>query len=1129
MAPIRRYRLALWLASALVAAPLVAQEEAPSGETNASLEEQFRDPPNAARPRVWWHWMNGNVTKDGIAKDLAWMKRVGIGGMQNFDANLQTPQIVDKRLVYMTPDWKDAFRFAAQEADRLGLELAIAASPGWSETGGPWVKPEDGLKKVVWSETLIEGGRRFRGVIAEPPRVTGPFQTMGRDGTMTSSLSGVEVPEPPEHYSDIAVLAIPVPAIAKTSLPVFTDGAGNAVESGALSDADFETAVSLTKPAEGAAVLLASFEGAQTIRSARLHMPGGAQMFSGPRFLPSLEASQDGVAWRKVVEIPVTPVPTTVGFEPVTARHFRLVFEPIKSTGLSWDIPEGIDPGPMAKMGEMLAKAPIAVGDFRLSGDQRIDMAETKAAFALVPDYFALDGRVADAPGIAARKVVDLTSRMQADGSLDWSPPEGTWRVIRMGWSLLGTTNHPATPEATGLEVDKFDAAAVRRYLEHYIGIYKDAAGENLVGKRGVRAILTDSIEVGASNWTSDLIAKFRQLRGYDPTPWLPTLTGAVIGSREQSDGFLFDFRRTLADLVASAHYGTVAEVAHENDLIVYGEALEAGRPSIGDDIAMRSHADIPMAAMWTHSRERGPQGSHVVDDKGASSTAHIYGRKYVAAESMTAAMSPWSFAPADLKRIIDLEFTLGINRPVIHTSVHVPVEDKKPGLSLFIFGQYFNRNESWAELARPWIDYIARNSLLLQHGRNVADVAYYYGEEAPLTGLYAETPVADAPTRFAYDFVNHDALMNALGNEGGVLTTPGTARYGALYLGGSSRHMTLATLRRIAELAEGGATIVGLAPLADPSLGEDSEAYSALVAKLWSGAGTTPVGKGQVIASNDIEAALGVAGIKPDFHFTGASDDAKIPFVHRRTPEGEGYFLVNRSGRPQSIAAHFRVTGKAPELWDAVNGSKRSASFRIENGETIVPIMLGVDDSIHVLFTEDTSAASREVPEPSTEMIGEIKGPWTVSFQENRGAPSSIAMKSLARLDKSTQPGVRYFSGTASYKTTFSAPEGWVPGQPAWIDLGEAHDVAQVWINGSEAGTVWRSPYRLDVGSLLRKGSNAIEVRVANRWVNRLVGDAQPGATKVTWTALPTYRADAPLLPSGLVGPVQILGSRSN
>lgn len=1121
----RRISVATILACSTLLSP-VAFAEAPAVEQGATnpdpLAQQFQDPPMEARPRVWWHWMNGNVTKDGIAKDLDWMKRVGIGGLQNFDAGLQTPQVVDKRLVYMTPEWKDAFRFAASEADRLGLELAIAASPGWSETGGPWVKPEDGLKKVVWAETRLKGGKRFTGKLPMPPVTTGPFLDMP-DSDPLASITGEHGFEAPELYSDIAVLALPDTA-AEDVLPSFSSD-GKPISAAALADASLQTGVTLPRgPAEAPTTLVASYAKPQAIRSATIAIPGAKSMFAGPTLDIRLEASNDGDTWQPVASMPVTGAPSTVSFEPVTARHFRLVFVPLPFNGSNLGDPTpGVVVGGFVDMIAASAKAPLEIKQFRLTSETTIDQFEAKAGYAIARDYDALGEPDRAAVGIDPSRIVDLTGKMRPDGSLDWTPPKGKWRVIRLGSSLLGTTNHPAPPEATGLEVDKFDGAAVRRYLEHYIGTYKDAAGEDLVGKRGVRALLTDSIEVGAANWTPRMIEQFKRLRGYDPMPYLPTLAGVLVGTREQSDKFLRDYRQTLADLMASEHYGTVAQVAHENGLKVYGEALEDNRPSLGDDMAMRSHADVPMSALWTFGRKAGPNPSYLADMKGAASVAHVYGQNIVAAESMTSALAPWAYAPNELRRIIDLEFASGVNRPVVHTSVHQPVDDKVPGLSLAIFGQFFNRHEAWAELARPWVDYMARSSLLLQAGRNVADVAYFYGEEGPLTALYGRKPIGDAPKAHAYDFINRDALFDAIEVQDGEIVAKGGARYKAIQLGGSSRRMTVATLRRLAALVEGGATVVGHAPESSPALADGKADFAALVAKLWSGAPVTRLGAGQVIASADIDAALAKAGVSPDFRMSGASADAEVLFVHRTLGDGDLWFLNNRKTVDERVEARFRVTGKQPELWYADSGRSEPVSYRIENGETIVPLTLGAESSVFVVFRKPAKANSLMIKKAVPTAVATLDRPWQVAFQADRGAPAGITLPKLASLSDQAEPGVRYFSGMATYTSSFTLPKSVNAGAPLWLNLGEVGEIAEVSVNGKHVGYAWHKPYRVDLSGVVRKGVNSVEVKVANLWVNRLIGDAQPGAEKVTWTSFPTYRADTALRPSGLIGPVTL------
>lgn len=1112
----RKLRLAILLSASLVAlAPsfVAAQPDA--------LSTGFADPPSSARPRVWWHWLNGNVSKDGIRKDLEWMKRSGLGGVQNFDVNFVVPQVVDKRLIYMTPEWREVFRYATELSDQLGFEFGIAASPGWSETGGPWVKPQDGMKKLAWSETVVEGGRRLQGVLAAPPSTTGPFQ----DLTLSEQLSAGAKKASPVYYSDVAVLAYRTKAAASSPTPTITLGDGKPLDSAPLSDQSFATGLEVPRgAADKPTVIELDYATPQTIRSASLFIPHVADLFSAPNVKPTLEALGEDGAWRKVADIALSTAPTTISFSPVTARKFRVLLASVPpARPYGYDAAPGFDIGFMATI--MGPKPRLQILDLRLSPEARVNQFEVKAGFATAPDYYALDGQVGDDfKGVAPGEVIDLTSRMRPDGTLDWTPPKGTWRVVRLGWSLTGKTNHPATDEATGLEVDKLDASAVRNYLESYLQTYRDAVGPGLMGAHGVQALVTDSTEIGAFNWTPKLIEQFERLRGYDPRPWLPTLTGAIVGSRAQSDAFLYDFRRTIAELHASEHYGTVATVAREHDLKVYAESLEGWRPTLGDDMEMRRYADVPMSALWSYRREDGPRPFYLADMRGAASVSHLYGQNLVAAESMTSSRQPWAYAPGDLRRIIDLEFASGVNRPVIHSSVHQSVDDKVPGLSLRHIGQFFNRHETWAEMTRPWIDYIARSSFLLQQGRFVADVAYFYGEEAPVGVMAQNGYFTDVPTRYGYDYVDPESVQSLLKVDGGDLVAPSGARYRLLYLSGTSQRMTLPMLRRIAALAEAGATIVGEAPTGSPSLKDDPAEFAELARRLWSGQAVTSVGRGRVIAGKDVEGALRAIGVKPDVDLGQVAADTQVMFVHRRLADGDLYFLNNRNNRPEQFEARFRVTGKTPEIWRADTGASTPVSYRIEGNETVVPLAMEPEDSFFVVFRKPAAAPSRTVTAVTPVQVAKFDRPWTVRFQPNRGAPASTELKTLAPLNENADSGIKYFSGVATYSTTFKAPAGYRSGTPLLLDLGRVGDVAEVRVNGRAVGTLWHAPYRVDVGSAVKRGDNQLEVRVANLWVNRLIGDRQPGAKKVAYTVMPTYRADAPLRPSGLIGPVQLL-----
>lgn len=1084
------------------------------------IAEGFVNPPGEARPRVWWHWMNGNVTKDGIQKDIEWMARVGIGGLQNFDASLFTPRVVDKPLNYMTPEWKDAFRHAATLADQNGLELAIAGSPGWSETGGPWVPPQDGMKKLVWSETVIEGGKPFSGRLADPPRNTGRFQDAPLEGT----ILGPPDPNAPTYYADSAVVAYRLPEDAvPLPLPRMSFN-GGPVDAAKLTDSKFPTSIDF--PRGGAtqpATINIDYPTPVTIRSMSIAMTVYTDSFGtgGPGVEPFLEAETDR-AWKEVAQLDLKgSFQSTASFKPVTAQRFRVSFRPSPVEALL----SNLFGAPGAEGFSIGGPPPTTFGvrELRLSSEALVNRFEVKAGFGHAQYYYELDQGVANEPGVPVASVIDLTSRMRPDGQLDWTPPSGRWKVLRLGYSLSGQTNHPAPKEATGLEVDKMDADAVRRYLETYLSMYRDSAGPEMLGKRGVRALLNDSIETGTSNWTGDILEHFQRLRGYDPAPWLPALTGAVIGSREDSDRFLYDFRRTLSDLLTSEHYGTVAAVARENNLVTYGEALEDRRPLLGDDLSMRKYVDIPMAAMWTYDSSKGPRGTFIGDMKGAASVANIYGRKIVAAESLTAGLSPWAFAPRDLKTFIDFEFVHGINRPVIHTSVHQPFDDRQPGLSLFIFGQYFNRHETWAEMAKPWVDYMARSSFMLQQGRNVADVAYFIGEERPASLLFAQGQAEDRPRTFGFDLINADILVNELVSNGNEIVANGGARYRAIYLGGDSEQMTLPVLRKLAAVVEAGAIVVGQAPIRSPSLHDDKAEFDALVRKLWSGQPETKVGRGRVIVGNDAETGLRAAGLRSDFSYDNPTGDREVLFLHRQLADGDVYYLTNRKDRQETFEARFRVTGKTPEIWWPETGASEPVTYRIENGETVVSLDMRPQDAFFVVFRKPATANAFTAPAEVWREQQTLTGGWDVAFQPGRGAPASARIERLASLSEHEDAGIKYFSGVASYRTTFEAPDIQA-GHKTRLDLGSIGDVAEVYLNGGLVGTVWNAPYALDITQALKPGQNELEVKVANLWVNRLIGDKQPGAEKITFTIAPTYKADAPLRPAGLIGPVKLL-----
>ncbi len=1108
----------------LLACPLAGSAQARTGADTKPdrLMQGFQDPPNGARPRVWWHWMNGNVTPEGIQLDLDWMARAGLGGVTVFEGSLDTPQVVPKRLIYMTPEWRAAFNGAVDRAIEHQFEVTIASSPGWSETGGPWVKPSQAMKKLVWSRTRIPGGQPFHGTLPPLPHATGTFQNYDIEGHRDTGDSAVKRTPLPQFAADAAVVAYRLPEADRLQNdlhPVVT-ASGGKVDVAALSDGDVQTPALLLPASSGgqSSWVLFDYGTSQTIQSVTLASTDDIVSFFGfddqKAGFPHLEVSDDGQHFRTVAELTYSSVAQrTVSFAPVSGRFFRVVFPALAA-------------GTPARTHQITELEPHR--------GARTNEWERRAGFATVPDYYAIKDVPAAPNSVVNRsEVVDLAGKMQPDGTLDWTPPPGTWEVLRLGESLTGRENEPAPAEATGLEVDKLNRQDVQSYLDSYLQTYTDTVGPGKLGTYGITHMLTDSVEVGAQNWTDDMAADFQRRRGYSLVPWLPALTGVVVGSTVETDRFLWDFRRTIAQLFAENHYGEISDQLHRRGLRYYGEALEFRRPSLGDDMEMRSKTDIPMSAMWSFAEKDGPNPTYVADVRGAASVAHIYGQNLVAAESMTAGPPAWIWSPNTLKRIADMELVLGINRFEIHESTHQPLISKAPGLTLGIFGQWFTRNETWAEYAKPWIDYLSRASYLLQQGHFYADVAYFYGEEAPLTGLFGIHPQQDAPEGYGFDFVNSDALLHRLHVQDGRLVTDAGTRYRLLYLGGSSRRMTVPVLRQLESLASQGAVIAGDRPTDSPSFADDPAAFTRLANQLWgdgkSAAAFHPVGKGRVYSGKSANEVLASLGELPDFDYTRPSPATKLMFLHRQLPDGEVYFVDSRNDQQQTVEAAFRVTGKQPELWDAATGQSTPVSYRIAGGRTTIPLHLDPYGTAFILFRTPAEAPAQTLPAPIETVLAEgsaMDTNWHLAFQPDRGAPSTADFHRLSSWSENADAGIRYYSGSATYTKTIEAPASWFKAHQAlWLDLGSVHEIAAVKINGQHLQIAWKEPFRVNVTEALRPGTNTITVQVANLWVNRLIGDQQPGTTRqYTFTDIVPYKADAPLLPSGMLGPVRVV-----
>ena len=1166
--------IALTTLTLLLAHPLSATSDTDSTQTyslvrkadTSALVKSFQTPPKDARPQVWWHWMDGNVSKEGIRKDIEWMKRNGIGGFHQFDAGgVNMPRAAKVKLPYLSDGWKDAFRFALNLADSLDMDVTIASAPGWSSTGGTWVKPEDAIKKLEWRSIDTRGGK-ISVQLPDLYNVVGPYQDYHTDNDRIKI-------EP--YGKDLYVLAVRLP---------YSDKSMNALGA-QVSKSESTISVEFRKP--------------QTIKSLTLKtMAMGDRPRTGkPECRNILECSDDGLKWRKVCDIEPTVLPyLTVNVPPTCAQFFRVKGEKLESLELFTVI--------------------------------KINHSQELGGFGIIHDFWKYHTPYSK-DAIRTSDIIDLTGKMTADGKLECSLPAGRWRIYRFGWSITGKINHPASPEATGLEVDKLDPDAWMRYFRTYLDLYKDAA-DGMLGEKGIRYLQVDSYEAGAYTWTPKLAKEFKARRGYDLLPWLPVLAGEIIGSSQMSERFLWDWRRTLGELFCE-NYDRINEIVNEYDLAGrYTESHEASRAYTGDGMDPKIKATIPMAAFWMENTPTGSAvPSAICDIRESASVSHIYGQRLVAAESFSVNGDEgraYTYCPENMKYIADVGLSAGVNRFVIHESASQPNDQYLPGLQLFRYGQWLHRNETWGEYAWVLTDYLARSSSMLQQGNSVADILLYYGEDLNITGLYggqAFSSLPQVPDGYNYDFANPTVLRSGIKVENRTLVAPSGARYRVLWLDRNCEVMSLDILKKIKEFADAGVIICGKEPKSCAGLKADDRAFASIVDDIWHSRRKNVFAKG-------LEDCLRRSGIQPDFratvtspvaepvvrhssptikatggsagHFDKLSDQenavetpANAPdsygdfkYVHRTLPDStQIYWVRNFSGKDSNVELSFRDGGKFAAIFNPENGDVTDADVKFGNGRSTVSLpLLSADarfvvlsnrpqikvtiDTVFVNTTDttmictsdstevhpvdslvsaghfDTSASSAQrklsdqgislrdqqnsVAEPvEATTIQTVTSTWQVHFDQKNGGTADAEFPELVSWTRKENPIVKYFSGTAIYKTTVTIDSTQLATSARiFIDLGVVKNIADLSINGTPAGVLWKAPFRTaDIKPLLKEGDNLLEIKITNVWRNRMIGDVQPGEKHPVTAIRRFYKSTDKLLPSGLLGPVQFLGER--
>ncbi len=743
---------------------------------------------------------------------------------------------------------------------------------------------------------------------------------------------------------------------------------------------------------------------------------------------------------------------------------------------------------------------------------------------------------------IALDQVVDLTGKMDSTGRLRWSVPPGNWTILRLGRTLTGQTTRPAPRAGLGFETNKFDASSLDAHFAAFVDKLLSAIPRSGHTDRGLTMLHFDSWEMSSQNWSPGFREAFRARRGYDPLPYLPAILGRIVGSPAITERFLWDLRQTAQELVVENHAMHLRDLAHQRGLTLSIEPYDLDPCA---DLKLGMAADLPMGEFWSTGYGY-PTEYSIIE---AASVGHTMGRPIIGAESFTSSGAErWHQYPGSIKAQADWAMSEGINKFVIHRYEHQPDDDRFPGMTMGPYGVHWERTQTWWDMVGPFHEYLARCSQLLRQGLPVADVLYLTPEGAPMVfrpPQSATRGLSQDRRGYNFDGCSPDVLLSRVFVKDGELILPEGNRYRLLVLP-ETASMTPSLLRKIQQLINDGATVLGSAPRQSPSLSgypQCDREVQTLAAAMWgqSPASTQPaerdLGTGHLFVDPttpkypslypdyDVTARiLAGMGIAPDF-----DSDVPLRYTHRSVDGREVYFVANPSDAAIDANCSFRAVG-TPRWWDPMTGEIRDLpEFAVRGGITTVPLRFDPVGSGFVVFESDAKTAASTTQHGSNLVIhtpvAKIATPWDVHFDPAWGGPDHVVFSSLDDWSHRPEPGIRAYSGKAIYTTTFTlSPDALRDSAHFSISLGEVNAIASVRLNGADLGIAWCPPWRLNVPPGLLKPTNQIAITVANLWINRLITDSGlPPAQRLTKTNWNPFKPSDALQPSGLRGPVQL------
>ncbi len=1058
----------------------------PNIQAQTGLRTCFANPPEEAKPWCFWYWMYGAVSKEGIKADLEAMHEMGLGGtylmpIKSSEQWSEYPEPVSQ----LTPEWWEMVRYSMQIADSLGLKLGMHICDGFALAGGPWITPEESMQKVVWSDTIVGGGK-VKMKLPQPESYNG-------------------------YYEDIALYALPYPVKEPEEQPVVTVSQGiTPTKDGTGFAASAKDYYSLS-PEEGGFWIQYEYKKPFTCRNVEVVLTGNNYQAHRLKVM----ASDDGVNFRFVRQL----VPARQGWQntdensthaipATTARYFRFYWTP-----------EGSEPG-SEDMDAAKWKPNLKIKSLILGRDPKINQWEGKAGLVWRVAARTTETELPPKDCIKKEKIINLTSSLK-NGRLVARLPEGTWKILRMGHTSTGHVN--ATGGAgKGLECDKFDAAAVKKQFDNWFG-KAFTATDPVLARRVLKFMHVDSWECGSQNWSDNFASEFFTRRGYDLLPYLPLLAGIPIESAEVSENVLRDVRITISELVSDVFYKVLAEQAKAYDCEFSAECVAP--TMVSDGLLHYQKVDRPMGEFWLRS----PTHDKPNDMFDAISGAHIYGKRLVQAEGFTQVRGTWDEHPGMLKTLLDRNFALGINKMFYHVYAHNPYTDRKPGMTLDGIGLFFQRDQTWWKQGKAFVDYTTRCQTLLQYGIPVTDIAVFTGEEVPRRSILPDRLVSSLPGIFGQERVESEKIRLANVNEPqrempvGVFHSANMAdpeKWINPMRGYAYDSFNRDALLRLAGVEDGRMVLPGGA------------SYKVLVLPL-----PHPMSPDTMPLSEEVREkvnALRKAGVvipelpytAEDFSVYGLERDIIVPediaWTHRRGEEADIYFIANQQEKERTFVASLRVVAGRPELWNPVNGEiKKAISWKQENGRTSVPVKLAANESVFIVIPRVASQITENVAEEVEILSTPVLAKWEVSFP---AVGKTIVRDNLFDWSEEEDAMIRYYSGTAVYRTVIPWKDS-AGGTRVYLDLGKVANIATVRVNGEDCGTVWTFPLRAEITKAIKKGRNTIEIEVTNTWANAIKGaDKGKAPFEGIWTNGKYRMKEDILLEAGLIGPLQIV-----